>query len=254
MRGGEDRGDRSVVERALLMRDVIDGQLESADRLRIGRVADVIVVDGSTPRVAALATGPEALAGRVHPRLRRVLGRLLGGRWERTVGVDELEEVGPTLRLRRPAAAYDLASGEAWVGERIVRRLPGSGGWPPPHPPAAVDDRWARSRPGDGRSTEDGSPDLRGADLIGARVVGPSGEHLGRVLDVELRPKDAFALDGLIVAREPAIARLALVREVGPRPGGRHLLVPWELVARVDGRTIRLASLPGEARPEDDER
>ncbi|HEY3523014.1 MAG TPA: hypothetical protein VGK63_04880, partial [Candidatus Limnocylindrales bacterium] len=141
-----ERTDRSLVERALLMRDVIDGQLESSDRLRIGRVADVIVLDGERPRVAALAVGPEALAGRVHARLRHGLHRLLAGRWERAVGVDELEELGPTLRLRRPAREYALASGDAWIGERIVRHLPGGGRWPPPRPHAAPDDSGTGTR------------------------------------------------------------------------------------------------------------
>jgi sporulation protein YlmC with PRC-barrel domain len=86
--------------------------------------------------------------------------------------------------------------------------------------------------------------ELRGADLIGARVVTPDGRKVGDVLDVELRPKDDFAVEALIVANEPALARLVLLRQVGPRPGGDHRLVPWDLVAEIDGRTIRLTAEP----------
>jgi sporulation protein YlmC with PRC-barrel domain len=84
--------------------------------------------------------------------------------------------------------------------------------------------------------------EIRGADLIGARVVAPNGRKLGEVLDIELRPKDAFAIEALIVADEPALARLVLVRQVGPPPGGDHRLVPWSLVGEIDGRTIRLTA------------
>jgi sporulation protein YlmC with PRC-barrel domain len=236
--------ERSLVERALLMRDVIDGQLESSDRLRIGRVADVLIEDGDAgdgPHVTAIAMGPEALAGRVHRGLRGVFHRLLRGRWDQALAIDELEELGPTLRLRRAAHEYEVASGERWVGGRIVRRLPGAGDWPPPHLAAADRDRTSATDPG---PTDRGSADLRGADLIGARVTGPAGEHLGEVLDVELRPKDDFAIDSLIVAKEPALARLVLLRQVGPRADREHVLVPWSLVGSIDDRVIRLAKMP----------
>jgi sporulation protein YlmC with PRC-barrel domain len=86
--------------------------------------------------------------------------------------------------------------------------------------------------------------ELRGADLIGARVLTPDGRKVGDVLDVELRPKDGFAVEALIVADEPALARLVLLRQVGPPPGGDHRLVPWALVGEIDGRTIRLTAEP----------
>jgi hypothetical protein len=132
-----------LLERALLMRDVIDGQLESADRLRVGRVGDVRILwesdraSGATGRVVATITGPEALAGRIHPRLRAALHRFLGGRWERETATAEIEELGPTIRLRRDARSYDVASGETWVGAHIVRHIPGAGRWPPPHEPSS---------------------------------------------------------------------------------------------------------------------
>jgi sporulation protein YlmC with PRC-barrel domain len=241
---------RSLVERALLMRDVIDGQLESSDRLRIGRVADVLVEGGArngpTPRLTSIVVGPEALAGRIHRVLRRALHRVLRGRWDQLLPIDELEELGPTLRLRRAAHEYQVASGERWVGERIVRRLPGAGDWPPLHLASADRERTSATDrgPADRGPGGRGPADLRGGDLIGARVIGPADEHLGEILDVELRPKDGFAIDSLIVAKEPALARLVLLRQVGPRPDREHVLVPWSLVGGVGDRTIRLAKMP----------
>ncbi|HET7027720.1 MAG TPA: hypothetical protein VFI28_08510 [Candidatus Limnocylindrales bacterium] len=297
-----ERTERSLVERALLMRDLIDGELESADRIRIGRVADVVISwdherpsHHPTARVTTIVLGPEALAGRIRPGLRPLLHRPLGGRWERELPLHEVEELGPTLRLREAARAYRLASGEWWVGEHLVRHIPGAGRWPPPRQAASApasassaavsrstaettadaraSDVPPSSRPlhgtNDGRTRDSGplfvttpvqrdnpGPSssgvaaIRGADLIGARVRGPADEDLGRVLDVELRPKDGFALDSLIVAKEPALARLVLFRQVGPRPDGAHTLVPWRLVDEIVRRTIRLAALPApEAAP-----
>jgi hypothetical protein len=137
------RTREALLERALLMRDVIDGQLESADRVRVGRVGDVRIAwqpgpDGRpTARVVAMITGPEALAGRIHPRLRTALHRLLDGRWERETPTAEIDELGPTIRLRREARSYDVASGETWIATRVIRHIPGSGKWPPPHEPSS---------------------------------------------------------------------------------------------------------------------
>jgi hypothetical protein len=138
-----ERTREALLERALLMRDMMDGQLESADRLRIGRVGDVRIVwqpdaePGARGHVVAMVTGPEALAGRIHARLRGLLHRFLGGRWERETPTAEIEELGPTIRLRREARSYDVASGETWVGSHLVRRVPGGGRWPPPHEPSS---------------------------------------------------------------------------------------------------------------------
>jgi sporulation protein YlmC with PRC-barrel domain len=267
-----ERAERSIVERALLMRDLIDGELESADRIRLGRVADVVIswhhdrssAHDAIARVTTIVLGPEALAGRIRPRLRGLLHRLLGGRWERELPLDAVEELGPTLRLREPARAYRLASGEWWVGEHLVRHIPGAGRWPPARQAASApsaasagtnDARTADSRRSplmtavrrDSGGPRRSPPDaFRGADLIGARVRGPGGEDLGRVLDVELRPKDGFALDSVIGAKEPALARLVLLRQVGPRPDRAHTLIPWRLVERIGRRTIHLAALPSD--------
>jgi sporulation protein YlmC with PRC-barrel domain len=297
-----ERIQRGVVDRALLMRDVMDGELQASDRMRVGRVGDVRIAwsqdthpngaggdRAGAARAATIVLGPEALAGRIHWRFRALLHRVLGGRWERELALDEVEELGPTLRLRRPAKDYSLASGERWIGEHVIRHLPGAGEWPPARPPSAPRGAASRStgettadaaeprprsssHPAGGTNGHEG-PDsrpsfvrtpvqrdtrhalgrvadvtsvrtIRGADLIGASVRGPRGEGLGDVLDVELRPKDDFALESLIVAKEPAIARLVLLRQVGPRPDRPHTIVPWRLVGSVDRRTIGLTRMP----------
>src|SRR5258708_12901177 len=57
------------------VRDILDSQLQTRDRRKIGRVADIEAetrADGSL-KLTYLVVGPQALAGRVHPRLRAFL-------------------------------------------------------------------------------------------------------------------------------------------------------------------------------------
>lgn len=124
--------DASGPAGALLMRDVMDGQLESSDRRRIGRVGDLeaeLAADGRL-RITAILVGPQVLLGRLSYRLRGPAGRLLRGRFLQRVPIDDVEEVGPTVRLRRSAEEYPTARGDTWVAERILRFIPGSGRGP----------------------------------------------------------------------------------------------------------------------------
>ncbi len=117
---------------ALLVRDVFDAQLESSDRRRLGRVADLEAIwdeDGRL-RVVAIVVGPQALLGRLSYRLRSLAYRLLNERFQHRIPITEVDEIGPTVRLRRPAADYDVAAGDAWVAEHIIGRIPGSGRGP----------------------------------------------------------------------------------------------------------------------------
>ena len=120
------------IEGALLMRDIMDGQLESADLHRIGRVADVEAEwrsDGSL-HLTELLVGPAVLGGRVSFRLRGFLRRVLPDRMEHRVPVSEISEVGPTVRLRDRAEAYSVGGAEDWVAEHILRFIPGNGRGP----------------------------------------------------------------------------------------------------------------------------
>jgi hypothetical protein len=131
VRRGRNRNRRANPELhgGLLVRDILDGQILSMDRRRIGRVADVeaeIGEDGRL-RLTNLVIGPEALAGRISHRLQRLFHRALKGRFEQRVPVSEIEELGPTVRLRKLAERYDLDSGDDWVALHILRFIPGNG-------------------------------------------------------------------------------------------------------------------------------
>jgi hypothetical protein len=119
---GEVRG-------ALLVRDILDAQLETADRRRVGRVGDLEATwqpDGRL-HLTAILVGPQVLLGRISRRLRGVATRLLGNRFAHRIDIDQVEEVGPTVRLIGRVTDYSVAAGDAWIAEHVLRFIPGSG-------------------------------------------------------------------------------------------------------------------------------
>jgi hypothetical protein len=113
----------------LVMRDIADGLLESADGAALGRVADIEIAldDDGPPRLAALLVGPEALAGRVSSRLRPIAHWLLRGRFDHRIDIDEVVEFGPTLKLRHDQDHYRVGQADDWVYDHLLRFIPGSG-------------------------------------------------------------------------------------------------------------------------------
>jgi hypothetical protein len=121
--------DVDFTDRALLVRDVLDAQLLTEDGIRLARVADVDLVldeDGRL-RVAALVVGPTALARRVGRRFGALVRRLVGDRFDHAIPVEQLVEVGPWVRLRGRADAYDVGAGDGWLARHLLRFIPGSG-------------------------------------------------------------------------------------------------------------------------------
>lgn len=111
------------------IRDILDSQLQTSDGLRIGRVADIeaeMRADGSL-RLTHLVTGPQALAGRIHPLLRALFHLFLRDRFEHRIPLDEVTRFGPTLFLRNTANEYDVGQSDRWIARHILRWIPGSG-------------------------------------------------------------------------------------------------------------------------------
>lgn len=111
------------------IRDIIDSQLETADHVPIGRVADIELEVGEddTLILTNLLTGPQALAGRISPRLRALLRLLLRDRFESQIPLSEVVSFGPTLQLRKEASEYPVGRAERWIVRYILRWIPGSG-------------------------------------------------------------------------------------------------------------------------------
>jgi sporulation protein YlmC with PRC-barrel domain len=112
--------------------ELLDRQLVDKDGRLAGKVDDLELTDPGEdldpPRVMAILTGPEALAGRLHTRfgrwLRQLSLRLLAPQGPSRVPVEQVEEIGSSIRLR--VAAGRLGTGQGWAG-RLIGRLPGAG-------------------------------------------------------------------------------------------------------------------------------
>src|SRR5919199_1475335 len=105
----------------LAMGDIMDMQLETCDGRHVGRVADVEAElrDDGTLVLTHLVVGPEALSGRVASRLRPLVHLLLRGRFDHRIAVAEIEDVGPTVRLRGAAEEYAVGRSDRWIAEHI---------------------------------------------------------------------------------------------------------------------------------------
>ena len=114
--------------RTLFMRDIVDGQLRTLEGRRIGRIADIEAE--WTPRglfLRQLVLGPEAHASRVWSVLGDLVARVLKGRYEHSIDVDEIEEIGPNVMLKQTADHYDVGNLDEWIVDHIFRFIPGSG-------------------------------------------------------------------------------------------------------------------------------
>ena len=113
----------------LFIRDIIDFQLESADHLALGRVADVELEWQEDGRLVleALLTGPQALAGRIAHGLRHVLTFLLHDRFETHISLEEVSSFEATIKLCHNAERYQAGQSERWIARHILRWIPGSG-------------------------------------------------------------------------------------------------------------------------------
>lgn len=116
-------------QQPLFLRDIIDAQIESADHLALGRVADVEVEvrENGCLALTALLTGPQAGAGRVASRLRHVCTWVLRDRFETRIPLEEVCSFGPTILLRKQAHEYQAGRSERWLARHLLRWIPGSG-------------------------------------------------------------------------------------------------------------------------------
>ena len=113
----------------LLMRDLVDNQLLDSQGERITKVAGVEVElrEDARPVVQALLVGPEPLARRIGPRVGRLVQRITGGNREVRIPWEQIENIGPDIKLSVPASATGATHAEDWVREKIIDRIPGSG-------------------------------------------------------------------------------------------------------------------------------
>ncbi len=111
------------------IRDILDSQLETHDKHSIGRVSDI---EGEWQEdgvfiITHLVIGPQTLAGRVAEPLRTIVRFFLRDRFDNRIPLSDVEDFGPTLRLRKTAAEYAVGKTDTWIANYILRWIPGSG-------------------------------------------------------------------------------------------------------------------------------
>ena len=111
------------------IRDILDSQLETRDKHSIGRVSDI---EGEWQEdgvfiITHLVIGPQTLAGRVAEPLRTIVRFFLRDRFDNRIPLSDVEDFGPTLRLRKTAAEYAVGKTDTWIANYILRWIPGSG-------------------------------------------------------------------------------------------------------------------------------
>ena len=111
------------------IRDIIDSQLVTHDKRRIGRVSDIEAVwhEDGTLVLSSLVIGPQALAGRIASPLRSIVRFVLRDRFDHRIPLEDVEDFGPTLRLRGTANDYPMGQSDTWIANHILRWIPGSG-------------------------------------------------------------------------------------------------------------------------------
>jgi sporulation protein YlmC with PRC-barrel domain len=218
----------------LAMHDIADGQLQSSDGRRLGRVADILCQhqDDGSLKAIALALGPEACLRRISTRLGRCAHLLFNGRFERSVEIGEVVEFGPTLRLREKADAYSVHDGDIWAA-RVLRFVPGSG------VSQARLSLGARSRSAAVPSPRRG--DVWVSDLIGTPVIDADGREIGHVVELRIGRRH-HRVNAILTDSYGWLGRLG-IRTLVHRLGwwGPHEEVLWETVedVRFDRITVR---------------
>lgn len=113
----------------LVMRDLIDEQIVTADGRAIGRVADIEASwreDGQLV-LTGLCVGPQSLARRVSGRLGPLARFIFRGKFDYVIPIDEIKQVSLDLQLRQDAAHYRVGHADRWVVDHILRFIPGNG-------------------------------------------------------------------------------------------------------------------------------
>jgi hypothetical protein len=118
-----------------LIRDVLDDQLVDRNKRKIGKVDGLIIVvrQDKPPRLADIEVGGTTLGHRLHSRLGRLVEKL-GRKWGVRRGEpyripwSKVLKTGIDVQVDLDAAETPLVEWENWLNEKIVKRIPGSGG------------------------------------------------------------------------------------------------------------------------------
>jgi hypothetical protein len=117
--------DRKLIDLGFML---MDRQLIDSEGRRCGKVDDLDLEGGpgEETKVVAVVSGPEVWRAGKHGPIGWITARLFGGGDDTAlVHLDTIEELGPVIKLKLPAAELGLGQGDDRVAE-FVRRIPGA--------------------------------------------------------------------------------------------------------------------------------
>jgi sporulation protein YlmC with PRC-barrel domain len=217
--GQKNIQDRGSSQQILVMRNIMDNQLESCDDIEIGRVADIGAEWRPDGRLILtnLLTGPEALAGRVSSHLRPIVHFFLHARFEHCIPITEIDDFQPTLRLRGKAIDYSTGQSDRWIANHIFRWIPGSG-WRKWHEQQQAhetsekqeQERQYLEQPVQPQLTHPNRAIVRIEDLIGSKIVTAEGKQVGHVVDIRITHKHEPQVIALVYGESGWLYRLGV--------------------------------------------
>jgi sporulation protein YlmC with PRC-barrel domain len=117
--------DRQLIDLGFML---MDRQLIDSKGRRCGKVDDLDLEGGpgEEATVVAVVSGPDAWRAGKHGPIGWITARLFGGSDETAlVHLDTIDEIGPVIKLKLPAAELGLGHGDEHTAE-FIRRIPGA--------------------------------------------------------------------------------------------------------------------------------
>ncbi len=225
----------------LVMRNIMDNQLETCDNIEIGRVADIEAVWRSDGKLilTTLLAGPEALAGRLSSYLRPLVHFFLRGHFEHGIPITEIDDFEPTLCLHGKATDYPVGQSDRWIANHILRWIPGSG-WR----------KWHEQQQPGGHPRQPAQPHrthptctvVRIEDLIGSKIVTGEGERLGHVVDIHVTCEREPEAVALVYGESGWLYRLGVLYPFSQvlRLKFKSYTVPWQAIEKFEHLTVTL--------------
>ena len=218
--------------------DFLDSQLETADKVEIGRVAGIEGEwhDDGRLVLTALLTGPQALAGRVARPLRTLFQWILGNRFDHAISMNDLTKIELTLYLRENAIDYPTGSADRWIASHILRWIPGNGY----KKNNATQEDKQQIHPS--ITSSKNTRNVLVHELIGRKIVTHEGKRVGHIFDVQVSREPEYEVVSLVYGR---LAPLYRMHVLYPFAHMFHLheqprTVQWSDVASVESHAVRL--------------
>lgn len=218
--------------------DFLDSQLETADKIEIGRVADIEAEWHEDGRLVlcAILTGPQTLAHRIARPLGTFLQWIFHGHFDHAIPMSELANVELILHLRSNAIHYPTGQSERWLIHHILRWIPGNGY---KNTGAGKNKRSLKqityNRTNNARI-------VRIEELFGSRIVTHEGKRVGHIFDLQVSRGPEYEVLSIVYGSFALLYRMHVLH---PFAHMLHLsrepeTVAWRQVDSFEHKTVTL--------------